>query len=258
MIIDARRISWRREHKTVLEDVTWQVKKGEQWCLVGLNGSGKTTLLRMINGYIWPTEGSLSVLGRAFGRTDLRELRKEIGWASSSLGERIRPEEFPLEIVLSGMFSSIGLYEETNEADRERASALLARLDCLSFAGRPFGTLSQGERQRVLIARALMDNPKLLILDEPCNGLDILARERLLAQIRQLASRPDAPAIIFVTHHVDEILPCFDHALFLREGTVYRSGLTEDLLKPEVVSDFYGEHVIVERHGDRLSLAVRG
>ncbi|RYM06311.1 ABC transporter ATP-binding protein [Sporolactobacillus sp. THM7-7] len=257
MIIDAQHVSWRRENKEVLKDVTWQVKKGEHWCLVGLNGSGKTTLLKMINGYIWPTTGSLSVLGRPFGKVDLRKLRQKIGWVSSALEGQIRGHALPRDIVMSGKFASIGLYDEVSSEDREKADELLERLHATSFSSRPFGTLSTGEKQRVLIARALMASPELLILDESCNGLDILARERLLSLIEQLAKSESAPTLIFVTHHVDEILPCFTHSLLLKEGAVYQSGLTRDLMTPENMTAFYGGSVIIERHGTRLSMAVR-
>ncbi|TGA97654.1 ABC transporter ATP-binding protein [Sporolactobacillus shoreae] len=257
MIIDASRISWRRENKEVLKDVTWQVRKGEHWSLVGLNGSGKTTLLKMINGYIWPTSGTLSVLDQPFGKVDLRELRKQIGWVSSALAGRLRPQENPESIVLSGKFASIGLYDALTDDDRSKAKELLALLHCSSFSDRPFGTLSEGEKQRVLIARALMASPELLILDEPCNGLDIFARERLLSMVQQLAFSSDAPTMIFVTHHVGEILPCFDHTLLLKAGTVYQSGLTSRIMTPENMTAFYGDGVIVEQHGDRLSIAIR-
>jgi ABC-type molybdenum transport system, ATPase component/photorepair protein PhrA len=257
MIIDASRISWKRESKDVLKDVTWKVRKGEHWSLVGLNGSGKTTLLKMINGYIWPTSGTLSVLDHPFGQIDLRILRRKIGWVSSALANRLMPQDDPESIVLSGKFASIGLYDELTEADKKKAGELLERLHCTAFSRRPLATLSEGERQRVLIARALMASPELLILDEPCNGLDIFARERLLTLIRELASAADAPTMIFVTHHVDEIMPCFSHTLLLKAGTVYQSGLTEDIMTPENMMDFYGGDVIVERHGTRLSMALR-
>ncbi|WP_100487623.1 ABC transporter ATP-binding protein [Sporolactobacillus pectinivorans] len=257
MMIDARDISWRRESKEVLSHVTWQVRKGEQWSLVGLNGSGKTTLLKMINGYIWPTSGTLSVLGHPFGQIDLRRLRRRIGWVSSALASRLRPQEHPENIVLSGKFASIGLYDEPAEGDRSRAKEILERLDCSSFSNRPFGTLSEGEKQRVLIGRAWMASPELLILDEPCNGLDIFAREQLLSIIRQMASSPGAPTMIFVTHHVDEILPCFNHTLLLKAGAIYQSGLTRKIMTPENMTAFYGGSVIVEQHGERLSMAIR-
>ncbi|RYL87267.1 ABC transporter ATP-binding protein [Sporolactobacillus sp. THM19-2] len=260
MIIDARDVSWVRADRTILHHVDWQIQKGEYWSLVGLNGSGKTTLLKMINGYIWPTSGSLSVLNKPFGSYDLRELRKKIGWVSSALSERIRPADDPESIVLSGRFASIGLYDSVSPDECEKAQALLNRLGCSSFAGRAFGLLSQGERQRVLIARALMADPELLILDEPCNGLDLFAREQLLSLISRLAHSAEAPSLIFVTHHVEEILPCFEHTLLLKAGTVFKSGKTGEVMTPEVMTDFYDHRVSVQRRSGRLhvDLCVHG
>ncbi|WKB36231.1 ABC transporter ATP-binding protein [Terrilactibacillus sp. S3-3] len=257
MIIDAKQVTWQREDNDVLKDITWQVREGEHWCLVGLNGSGKTTLLKMINGYIWPTSGSLAVLDKPFGSVDLRELRKKIGWVSSALQEQLHDYEKPEKIVLSGKFASIGLYEKFGPEDVEKAHHLLEELRCNDFLNRPYGTLSQGEKQRVLIARALMAEPKLLILDEPCNGLDIFARERLLALIEKLTEVPGGPTLLYVTHHVEEILPCFSHTLLIKKGRVYQSGLTENLMTPEIMTDFYGGKVIVERRGRRLSMAIQ-
>ncbi|MCL1632017.1 ABC transporter ATP-binding protein [Sporolactobacillus sp. CPB3-1] len=256
MIIDAQKISWVRADHTVLQNIDWQVREGEHWSLIGLNGSGKSTLLKMINGYIWPTSGSLAVLGNPFGTVDLRELRRKIGWVSASLSEKIRVDECPESIVLSGKFASIGLYVRTSSAERERAHDLLHKLGCTSFENRPFGLLSQGEKQRVLIARALMAAPRLLILDEPCNGLDLFARERLLSLVAELAGSPEAPTIIFVTHHVDEILPCFAHTLLLKAGTVYKAGAAREVLTPEIMTDFYDRRVTVLQQNGRLSIAL--
>ncbi|RYL90373.1 ABC transporter ATP-binding protein [Sporolactobacillus sp. THM7-4] len=257
MIIDANHISWKREAKDVLTDITWKVRNNEHWCLVGLNGSGKTTLLKMINGYIWPTTGTLSVLGRTFGKVDLRELRKKIGWVSAALESRLHPDERPKDIVLSGKFASIGLYDEIQPEDEDQAEALLEKMNCTAFSNRAFGTLSQGEKQRVLIARSLMAEPELLILDEPCNGLDILARERLLSLVQDMTESDGAPTMIFVTHHVDEILPCFTHTLLLKDGSVYQSGLTSELMTPENMTAFYGGKVTIQRRGERLSMAIK-
>lgn len=254
MIIDARKISWVRADHTVLKNVDWQVRTGEHWSLVGLNGSGKTTLLKMINGYIWPTSGTLSVLNRPFGTCDLRELRKKIGWVSTALSEKFRSSERPEAIVLSGKFASIGLYDQTSPAEREKAHALLNQLGCESFENRAFGLLSQGEKQRVLIARALMAEPELLILDEPCNGLDLFAREQILSLIAKLANSSQTPSMIFVTHHVDELLPCFDHTLLLKAGTVFQSGTAGEVMTPEIMTAFYDHRVSVQRRGGRLSV----
>ncbi len=251
MIIDVNKVSWQRD-KWILKDVTWQVNPGEHWCMVGLNGSGKTSLLNIINGYIWPTSGTVSVLGKKFGEYDLRELRKEIGWVSSSLQQKLYGNETAVQIVLSGKFASIGLYERIDEKDLEEAVNLLTFLGCGSLVNQTYDTLSQGERQRVLIARALIASPNLLILDEPCTGLDIFAREQLLETIGKIANQPDAPTLIYVTHHIEEILPCFHHTLLLKDGAVFKSGLTIEILTSEVLSKFFDVPVKAEKHNQRI------
>lgn len=258
MVIDISHVTWERGEKTILKDVNWRVGEKEHWCLLGLNGSGKTTLLNMINGYIWPTTGSIGVLGHKFGEYDLRELRKSIGWVSTSLQERLYGSEAALQIVLSGKYSTIGVYEQMEDEDRERASALLASLGCESLAERTYHTLSQGERQRVLIARALMSTPKLLILDEPCTGLDVFARESLLSMINRIAESDNAPTMIYVTHHIEEIMPCFKHTLLLKQGEVYAEGQNDELMTSEKLGAFFDVPVHIEKRGGRHWLSVKG
>lgn len=256
-VIELHQVSWRRQDHWVLREVNWQVREGEHWCLFGMNGSGKTTLLNLINGYIWPTAGSVTVLGRRFGQVDLRELRKLIGWVSSSLQAKLPGSDRVEEIVLSGKYASIGLYDQVTEEERAAAREWLSLMGCLPYADRAYHTLSQGEQQRVLIARALMANPRLLILDEPCSGLDLLGREQLLATIEQLARRPDAPTLIYVTHHLEEVLPCFTHTLLLRDGQVFQTGQTEELFQPEVLSQFLGVPIDVQRWQQRYWVMLR-
>lgn len=193
--IDVQGITYNRDQKTLLADVTWRVRKGEHWALLGLNGSGKTTLLNMITGYIWPTRGSVAVLGETYGTVDLRELRKSIGWVSSSLQEKLHASDRTQYVVLSGKFATIGLYDKPDDDDFEQAAELMRQLGCAHLWDRPYQTCSQGEKQKVLIARALMASPKLLILDEPCNGLDLFARETLLGGIEALGAQADAPTL---------------------------------------------------------------
>lgn len=255
MVIDVREVTWKRDNKTILDRVSWEVKRGEHWCLLGLNGSGKTTLLNMINGYIWPTSGSVSVLDKRFGTFDLRELRKHIGWVSTSLQQKLYGHETVEKIVLSGKFATIGLYDDIEETDEEKALSLIRLLGCERLLNRTYDTLSQGERQRVLIGRALMASPKLLILDEPCTGLDIFARDQLLHMIQSIAREPDAPTLIYVTHHVEEIMPCFNKALLIKEGTVFSSGNTADQLISAHLSEFFHARIEVRQElGNRYSL----
>ncbi|MDF2722097.1 MAG: molybdenum transporter ATP-binding protein [Paenibacillus sp.] len=252
MIIDIEHVTYRPSGVTLLNDVSWQVSRGEHWALLGLNGSGKTTLLNLINGYFWPAQGSVSVLGHRFGEVDLRELRKAIGWVSTSLQEKLYVSDRTQNIVISGKHASIGLYDKTSDDDIGLARSLMEMLGCAHLWDREFRTSSQGEKQKLLIARALMAKPRILILDEPCNGLDLFSRERLLASIRDLAASEAAPTLIYVTHHTEEILPVFTHALLLRRGEVVRSGLCEDVLTTATLSAFFESPVMLEKHNDRV------
>lgn len=256
LVIDVRNVTWRRDDKTLLRGIDWQVEAGEHWAILGLNGSGKTTLLNMITGYIWPTEGQVSVLGHAYGTVDLRELRKSIGWVSSSLQERLHMNDKTQDVVLSGKHATIGLYDQAGEGDAERVAALMKQLGVSHLYSRHYHSCSQGEKQKLLIARALMASPKLLILDEPCNGLDVFSREQLLASIEELVAQPDAPSLIYVTHHIEEITPAFTKALLIRSGQVYRSGPKQDVLTGSCLSDFFQAAVEVEWRYERAWLRV--
>lgn len=238
-IIDTRNISWKRQGEVILSHIDWEVLNGEHWAVLGLNGSGKTTLLNMINGYIWPTTGQVAVLEQPFGRTDIRELRKSIGWVSSSLQERIKGTELTEDVVVSGKYASLGLYDTPSEADFQKAYQLMEQFGCTHLTGRTYQTCSQGEKQKLLIARGLMASPQLLILDEPTNGLDFISREELMASIDQLAHQTDAPTILFVTHHIEEILPVFTHTLLLKQGAVFAQGERENMLTQEQLSEFF-------------------
>ncbi|MGN7360250.1 MULTISPECIES: ABC transporter ATP-binding protein [unclassified Paenibacillus] len=256
MIIDINHITWKSGQHTLMKDVSWQVQEGEHWALLGLNGSGKTTLLNIVNGYIWPSEGSVSVLGHLFGEVDLRELRKSIGWVSNSFQERLYASDRTQHIVISGKHATIGLYDKTSDEDYDRARELMTMLGCDHLWDREYRTCSQGEKQKLLIARALMANPRILILDEPCNGLDIFSRERLLESIGELVRQPDAPTLIYVTHHTEEILPAFSHVLLIRNGEAVGSGRTEEILTARNLSEFFESPVDVDRHGDRFYVRV--
>ncbi|SHK05197.1 iron complex transport system ATP-binding protein [Geosporobacter subterraneus DSM 17957] len=254
MIIQAKQVSVFRDGKTILKDIDWTVSPGEHWAILGLNGSGKTTLLNMVNGYLFPSKGEISVLDKVFGKFDLRELRKSIGWVSSALQERLYANETVEDIVLSGKFATIGLYEQPKEEDRDFARHLLDRFDIVHFANRSYQSLSQGEKQRVLIARGLMASPRLLILDEPCTGLDIFAKEQLLSIIEKLSCEKDAPTLIYVTHRTEEILPVFSHTLLLRRGEIHSSGKTAAVLTTENLSDFFETPVLFEQFEKRFWL----
>ncbi len=256
-VIDLEKVSWKREQSNLLHDVSWQVKKGEHWALLGLNGSGKTTLLNIINGYIWPTNGKIHVLGQRFGAANLPELRKSIGWVSSSLQEKLYGHDLTQEVVISGKHASIGLYEHVRKEELERALSLMDIMGCGHLVNRMYATCSQGEKQKLLIARALMAEPDILILDEPCNGLDLFSRERLLQSVNELAKRPDGPTLIYVTHHLEEIMPVFTRTLLLRRGEIYKMGDTKEVLEEEHLSRFFEHPVSVQWEDGRASVKLK-
>ncbi|MBB3112029.1 iron complex transport system ATP-binding protein [Paenibacillus phyllosphaerae] len=251
-VIDIQGIYYRSGANELLRNIHWTLHKGQHWALLGLNGSGKTTLLNIITGYIWPTQGSVSVLGHRYGEVDLRELRRSIGWVSSSLQEKLYAGDRAQHVVISGKYASIGLYERLTEEELAKAELLMRTLGCGHLWDREYRTCSQGEKQKLLIARALMADPRLLILDEPCNGLDLFSREKLLDSINALAAAPDSPSLIYVTHHTEEILPAFGHTLLLRRGEVFESGETASMLTADVLSGFFEAPVAVEEHDDRI------
>lgn len=255
-VVDVEDVSWKRNGKLILSNMNWQVKRGEHWAVLGLNGSGKTTLLNMLNGYIWPTTGNVTVLNERFGKTDIRELRKRIGWVSSSIGERISATLPVEQIVISGKFGSTGLYDERTKEDEEKALALLHQLECSYLYGKDYGICSQGERQRVLIARALMAEPELLILDEPTNGLDFIAREQLLESIANILTGDDAPTLLFVTHHLEEISSLFTHTLLIKDGTIFSKGARKEIFQSTSMSTFFGINVHIDWKLDRPWLSI--
>ncbi|MCL6563666.1 MAG: ABC transporter ATP-binding protein [Firmicutes bacterium] len=213
--------------RTLLKDVSWTVAPGQHWALLGPNGAGKTSLLNIIMGYQWPTSGTVEVLGRRFGQADLRQLRTEIGWVSASLVDWLAAhhgKDSVREVVASGRFASIGLYQAispTLDSAVEEALELFALTD---RSATPFRHLSQGERQRAILARAWMAQPKLLILDEPASGLDLPGRETLLQVVERLTHSSPHPTLLYVTHHPEELIPEISHVLLLRAGEVLGAG----------------------------------
>jgi iron complex transport system ATP-binding protein len=249
-------VSVRGQGVDILRRVSWTIARGEQWALLGANGSGKTSLLNTLCAYLFPSEGTVDVLGHRFGRYDWRELRKRIGIVSSSLHARIHGSEESLRTVLSGKEAMLGHWGEEADSVRARAQGLLSLVEASHLVDRRWELLSQGERQRVLIARALMPEPPLLVLDEPCAGLDPLARERFLSLVNRLASRGEGPTSILVTHHVEEIVPAISHVLVLKEGTVLASGTKDRVLRSEVLSEAFGHPVTLRCRDGRYDLSI--
>lgn len=257
-LIHLSNITLVRQGQRILADITWHVKKGQHWALLGANGSGKTTLLKVITGYEWPTTGSVTVLRQSFGKCNLPEFRKQVGWASSAIESRLPVYERAIDIVASGFFASIGLYRQPSEAEWLTATEIIRHVGGDQIMHRPFGLLSQGEQRRIVIARALVNRPQLLLLDEPCAGLDPAARESLLADLERLARSPHAPTIIMVTHHVEEIGPWIGHVLVLKNGTVLKAGPKNETLTTPVLSEALGCLCEVEKLGDRYRLTLIG
>jgi iron complex transport system ATP-binding protein len=239
------------DEKLVLDGINWEVRRGENWVIIGPNGSGKTTLLSVINGYKWPYKGDVSVMGKGFGSVDLRELRRKIGMVSSFMNQWFDSSEKVLDVVVSGKYASTKLWRTAVKADFEMARTLLKTLGCSQTAGRSLKEVSQGERQKIMIARALMARPKLLTLDEPCEGLDLKARESFLSGLAAVVKQK-TPTIIDVTHRIDEIPHGFTHALLMKEGKALAVGNIEDVITRKNLSRCFDVSVRVKRFGGRF------
>lgn len=253
-VLHLQNLTVKRGSVAILRGISWRIESGEHWVILGPNGSGKTSLLSALTGYLTPTSGTVDVLGRRFGETDWRELRKLVGIVSSSVRQRLPDDEEALLTVISGRQAMIDFWGKATRAERAEALEILERLDCGYLAERPWLVLSQGERQRVLIARALMAHPRLLILDEPCSGLDPIAREHFLARMGSLAKDKDGPSLVLVTHHVEEITPSFRNVLLLRDGQTVAAGGVNKILNSRWLTDTFGHPVRVTHRSGRYLL----
>ncbi len=243
----------RRGHNELLAGLDWAVELDERWVVLGPNGAGKTTLLRLAAAELHPTTGVVHLLGERMGRVDIFELRPRIGFTSAAVAGRVPPDEIVRDVVVSAGYAVLGRWREVYDTmDTERAEELLATLGIAHLAERTYGTLSEGERKRTLISRALMTDPELLLLDEPAAGLDLGGREDLVARLSALALDPDAPAMVLVTHHVEEIPPGFTHALLLKDGRAVVAGLIDDVLTSENLAKTFDQDLLLERSGDRF------
>jgi iron complex transport system ATP-binding protein len=242
----------------LLDSVDWEVEEGQRWVVLGPNGAGKTTLLQVASGRMHPTTGVAGILGTVLGTVDVFELRPRIGLASAALAERIPGGERVRDVVVTASYGVVGRWREAyDDLDHERARELLAALGADHLAERTYGTLSEGERKRVQIARALMTDPELLLLDEPAAGLDLGGREDLVARLGLIAADLEAPALVLVTHHVEEIPPHFTDALLLRDGRVVAQGPLELALTDETLSETFGMALELERRGQRFTARAR-
>lgn len=256
-LIDIRGLTVRRSPVVILDAIDWTVRSGEHWALLGPNGSGKTTLLQALTGYTTPTAGTVRVCGQEYGRSHWPTLRERVGVVSVALAQEIQGDETAESIVASGRFAILNFWGELSDELLTEAQTLLADLQVSYLAGREWRLLSQGERQRVMLARGLMSRAELLFLDEPCSGLDPVARERFLQWLRTVLARPTSPGIVLVTHHLEEIVPGISHALLLGHGQVVASGPLETVLQDSLLTQAYGAKVQVRRDQGRYGLTVR-
>jgi iron complex transport system ATP-binding protein len=258
LVVRMADVAVRRGDAMLLSGVDWAVELDERWVVLGPNGAGKTTLLRLAAAELHPSSGVVEVLGERLGRVNVFELRTRIGLSSAALGLRVPPDELVRDVVVSAGYAVLGRWRESYDPqDTGRADELLGQLGLRSLALRPYGTLSEGERKRTLIARALMTDPELLLLDEPAAGLDLGGREDLVARLSGLANDPDAPASVLVTHHVEEIPRGISHALLLGEGRVVAQGLIGEVLTSENLSRAFGLELTVEQEDGRYFARAR-
>jgi iron complex transport system ATP-binding protein len=260
-ILEISNLCIERGGTAILDNVNWRVQAGEHWVMLGANGSGKTSLLSALTGYLMPTAGEISLLGETYGQSDWRELRKQVGLVSSSVRQMMADDEPALETVASGKYAMIDFWGRVTRAEKTVAAKLLRQVECEYLAERPWGVLSQGERQRVLVARALMAKPRVLILDEPCAGLDPAAREHFLQFLQRLDAQSrgrGTPTLVLVTHHVEEIMPVFSRVLILKGGRVLASGKKLEVLNSKNLSAAFGARMRLQRDKNCFALTVTG
>nr|WP_259338835.1 DUF2200 family protein [Staphylococcus shinii] len=259
MLIDLKNIARRKQGKEIIKNISWRINEGEKWMLYGLNGAGKTTLLNILNAYEPNTSGELTLFGMQPGKIGYSadKVRNQIGFVSNSLMERFQDGEIVRDVVISGIFKSIGIFKEVEDRYVEMARHYLTQMGMSEFESQYYGYLSTGERQKVLIARALMGNPKLLILDEPASGLDFIAREDLLDALEQLYQRQPELSVIYVTHFVEEITKDIQRGFLLKDGTCYKQGQIQNVLNSDTLSDFFNRRVSVLYQNERYSLFLK-
>ena len=249
------RIVVERTGRRILDDITLHVEPGMHWLVLGANGSGKTTLLRIAAMYDHPSSGTVRVLGEQLGRTDVRRLRRRVGYASAALAAQFRLELSAVDTVMTARYAALEpWWHQYTDDDRRQAIACLERMGVGRFADRPLGTLSSGEQQRVFLARTLMNDPGVVLLDEPAARLDLGGREQLVHALAEMASTPDGPPIVLVTHHVDEVPDGITHALLLRDGAAVASGPIDEALTAATLSECFAMRLALDRRPDgRLS-----
>jgi len=253
-VLELNDVSVRRGNRMILDGVDWSVNEGERWVVLGPNGAGKTTVIQLVSGRLHPTSGTVTIIGEEVGKTDLAELRPLVGLASAALDQRLPSGERAIDVVVTASYGITGRWrEEYDTLDLDRAQILLDVFGVGHLAERTYGTLSSGERKRVQIARALMPDPEVLLLDEPAAGLDLGGREELLAALSELAGDGRSPVMVLVTHHVEEIPPGYTHALLLRGGEIVAVGAADDVLTEAHLSDTFGVPLSLSRTDGRFT-----
>lgn len=245
MVVRMESIRFVRENRVILDEVSLKMERGEHWVILGRNGSGKTTLLELMTGYQFPTSGTVEVLGSRYGQTDVREVRKRIGYISQSLAERLALKDPVREVVATGEYAFLRFYQEIDPDVLAKADRLLQQVGLSHLGDQPLGVLSQGERKKILLARALMSSPELMIMDELCAGLDLFEREKLLKDIQGITGEK-TPAMVYVTHHLEEIVPVFTHVALLERGRLLAAGPKREVLTNNLLSRAYGLPLVVE------------
>ncbi len=258
MLLRLNQVTVRRGNQPILDGVSWEIREGEHWVVLGPNGAGKTTVVQLAAARMAPTEGTVEVLGERLGQSDIAELRTRVGLSSAALAEHIQPTERVADVVMSAAYGMAGRWrEEYDPQDLERAAALLDAFGVGALAKRRFGTLSEGERKRVQVARSLMSDPELLVLDEPASGLDLAGRELLLSALDEIISDKNSPALLLVTHHVEEIPAAFTHGLLLRAGKVVEAGPLAEVMTAENLSRTFDLDLEVQAHDGRYAAWAR-
>ena len=257
-ILSVSRLTVSRSGTKILRGVDWTVNPGEMWTILGANGSGKTSLLSCLTGFLTPASGTVTVLGETYGASDWTQLKKRIGLVSSSVRQMVEDTERPREIIGGGRYGQINFWGRLTKEDHRQIAAIARQVRCTTLLERDWAVLSQGERQRVLTGRALMAKPELLILDEPCAGLDPVARDRFVHFMQRLATQRRGPAVVLVTHHLEEIPPACTHVLALHNGAVAAAGPITEVITNPIISKIFGALVEVSQRDGKWELALAG
>lgn len=243
-----------RDSTLILHDFNWSVKAGENWVIFGPNGAGKTSVLNTLQAYLWPTSGKVRVFGGTLGDgVNVFELRKQIAVVSESVRNLINANLTGMEVIVTGERTHLNIFSDITDEEKSRAQAMAEQTGVTALLDKPFRVMSTGERQRILITRALMDEPKIVVLDEPCTGLDFAGREWVLHTIERVARWENAPSLLLTTHHAEEMTTVFSHALLIKNGTSFAQGLMDDVFTGKNLSELFGMEIEAERIGNRWS-----